>query len=186
MRKQSFERLLASTILAVVVATPAVSIAAPDRIIQISPPPPSINGQPQRRREAPPVPPQPVNNAPVQRSVPMPEPRAQAPEPRTQVIAPAPVAAPAPEPVVQAPTSTTRETDSAVAEIRSALDKPLAANDAQITDRLRATGKQMSRFIDREPERKAAEAFYAARGVMRLYQSSLTIRYPQSWVLVRI
>jgi murein L,D-transpeptidase YcbB/YkuD len=155
MRKQSFERLLASTILAVIVATPAVSIAAPDRIIQVSPPPPSINGQPQRRREAPPVPPQPVNNAPAQRSVPMPEPRAQ-------VIAPAPVAAP--DPVAHAPATATHETDSAVAEIKSALDKPLAAGDAQITDRLRAMGKQMSRFIDREPERKAAETFYAARG----------------------
>ena len=150
MRKQSFERLLASTILAVIVATPAVSIAAPDRIISVVPPPPSINGQPQRRREAPPVPPQPVNNAPVQPPVPMPEPRAQAP---------APVAAP--EPVVQAPT--TNETDSAVAEIKSVLNKPLAAGDAQITDRLRAMGKQMSRSINREPERKAAEAFYAAR-----------------------
>jgi murein L,D-transpeptidase YcbB/YkuD len=167
MRKQSFERLLASTILAVIVATPAVSVAAPDRIIQVTPPPPSINGQPQRRREAPPVPPQPVNNAPAQRSVPMPEPRAQVPEPRAQepraqAIAPAPVAAPAAEPVAQAPAAT-HETDSAVAEIKSALDKPLAAGDAQITDRLRAMGKQMSRIIDREPERKAAEAFYASR-----------------------
>jgi murein L,D-transpeptidase YcbB/YkuD len=160
MRKQSFERLLASTILAVIVATPAVSIAAPDRIIQVVPPPPSINGQPQRRREAPPVPPQPVNNTPAQRAVPMPEPRAQ--EPRAQVIAPAPVAAPAPEPAVQAPAAT-HETDSAIAEIKSTLDKPLAANDAQITDRLRAMGKQMSRIVDREPERKATEAFYAAR-----------------------
>jgi murein L,D-transpeptidase YcbB/YkuD len=148
----------------VIVATPAVSIAAPDRIIQVSPPPPSINGQPQRHREAAPVPPQPINNAPIQRPAPMPEPRAQAPEPRAQVIAPAPVAAPEPVAHAPAPAPVTHETDSAVAEIKNTLDKPLAAGDAQITDRLRAMGKQMSRFIDREHERKAAEAFYAARG----------------------
>jgi murein L,D-transpeptidase YcbB/YkuD len=155
MRKQSFDRLLASTILAVIAATPAVSIAAPERIISVSPPPPSINGQPPRRREAAPVPPQPINNAPVQRAAPapLPEPRAQAP---AQI-------APAPEPVAQAPAAA--ETDSAIAEIKSALDKPLAASDAAITEKLRDIAKQqMSRRIDREPERKAAETFYAARG----------------------
>ena len=155
MRKQSFDRLLASTILAVIAATPAVSIAAPERIISVSPPPPSINGQPPRRREAAPVPPQPINNAPVQRAAPAP-----LPEPRAQV--PAQIA-PAPEPVAQAPAAA--ETDSAIAEIKSALDKPLAASDAAITEKLRDIAKQqMSRRIDREPERKAAEAFYAARG----------------------
>ena len=160
MRKQSFDRLLASTILAVIAATPVVSIAAPERIISVSPPPPSINGQAPRRREAAPMPPQPINTAPsMQRATPapLPEPRAQVPA----QIAPAPVAAP--EPVVQAPAPASTEADNAVAELKSALDKPLAASDAQITEKLRAMGKQMSRMIDREPERKAAEAFYASR-----------------------
>ncbi len=168
MRKQS---LLASTILAVVVTTPAVSVAAPDRIIQVMPPPASINGQPQRRREAAPVPPQQINNASSQRAVPMPEPRAQesrAQESRAQESR-AQATAPEPEPVVQAPAAAPREPDAAVTEMKSTLDKPLAASDAQITERLRALGKQMSRFIDREPERKATEAFYAARGYAPLW-----------------
>jgi len=57
MRKRQFDRLLAGTVLALTIAAPALSIAAPDRIESVRPLPPSLNGQPLRHREAAPVPP---------------------------------------------------------------------------------------------------------------------------------
>jgi murein L,D-transpeptidase YcbB/YkuD len=145
MRKERLERLLAGTVLALIVATP--SIAAPDRVESARPLPPSLNGQPLRHRDAAPaVPP------PMQRVIDMPEtPRAQAlpvaPEPRAQ----APAVAPEPAPIA--------------AEPPIATDRPLAAGDAQITDKLRAiVAGKLDRQIEREPERKAIEKFYAARG----------------------
>ncbi len=71
MRKESFDRLLAGTVLALIVATPTLSIAAPDRLESAVPLPPSLNGQPLRHHDAQAVPPQ--------SDTPAPEPRAQAP-----------------------------------------------------------------------------------------------------------
>jgi murein L,D-transpeptidase YcbB/YkuD len=155
MRKQSFERLLATTMLAAIVITPAISIAAPERVQSVGPMPPSLNGQAPRRREAAPVPPPPAGytTPAIQRAAPAPEPRAQAlPEPVVEAAPPAPV-----EPEINA------------ADNKSALDKQLAASDSAITDKLRDSAKQMARRIDREPERKAAEQFYAQRGYAPLW-----------------
>ncbi|MSO67916.1 MAG: hypothetical protein EXQ82_08940 [Pseudolabrys sp.] len=93
MRKERFESLLAGTMLALIVATPTLSVAAPDRLESARPLPPSLNGQPLRRREVAPVPPPPL----LQRVIPVPEPRAQTPA--------------APEPLAQAPEAP-RETDT--------------------------------------------------------------------------
>ena len=135
MRKTLVDRLLAGTVLALIAATPTQSIAAPDRIESAVPLPPSLNGQPLRQREAAPVPPPPAGYT---------LPSAITPEPRVQVPAAA------------------QETDTS----NATTDKQLAASDAQITDKLREiiAGKQLERRIERVPERKAVETFYAARG----------------------
>jgi len=148
MRKERLERLLAGTMLALIVTAPAV--AAPDRIETTRPLPPSLNDQPYRRREAPPLPPPPA------RMISIPEPKAQAPV--------------AVEPVVQAPVAS-REPDNTAADIKSPLDKQLAAGDAAITERLRelATPKHLDKRIERAPERKAIESFYASRNFAPLW-----------------
>ncbi|MDI1342492.1 MAG: hypothetical protein PSV22_00115, partial [Pseudolabrys sp.] len=117
MRNVRLDQLLAGTMLAMIVATPQVSLAAPEGIRQIAPPPPSLNGQIIHRREAAPVPPAPIQ----QRIINVPEPVAQEPAKR--------------EPVVQAPPAlepaTSAKADANDGDL-SALDRPLAANDRQI------------------------------------------------------
>jgi len=150
MRKRQFDRLLAGTVLALTIAAPALSIAAPDRIESARPLPPSLNGQPLRHREAAPVPPPPTGYTP---------PAALAPEQaRAQALPEQPRAQALPEPA--------REPDTSSGVIKNTFDKPLAAGDAQITDKLRAliASKQFEKTVDRAPERKAIETFYAARG----------------------
>ncbi len=53
------------------------------------------------------------------------------------------------------------------------LDRVLGFGDAQITDKVRSivAGKQMERRIDRAPERKAVESFYAARNYAPIWIS---------------
>lgn len=133
-----FDHLIAGTVLALIVAAPTVAIAAPDRVRSVVPLPPTLNGQAPHRREAAPVPPLP----------PAPPPAAAAP------AATAP-AAPAP-----------RASDTGSFDIKGTLDKLLAASDAQITDKLREhiTSKHIDKRIDRAPERKEIETYYAARG----------------------
>ena len=154
MRKASFDHLMAGTMLALIAVTPTLSVAAPDRIESVRPLPPSLNGQAPRHREAAPVPP-----PPLQRVIPVPEPRAQAPAD--------------PEPRAQAPAATSRESDNANNNIdsRGTPDKQLAAGDAQITEKLReiVTGKQLERRVERAPERKAIETYYASRGYAPLW-----------------
>ena len=135
MRKPLADRLMAGTMLALIAALPARAIAAPDRIESAAPLPPTINGQPLRHREAAPLPPPPAGYTP---------PAAIAPEPRALV----PAAAHEPD------------TNSA------ATDSQLAASDGQITEKLReiAAGKQLERRVDRVPERKAIETYYATHG----------------------
>ena len=145
-----FDRLLAGTALALIVAAPGVAPAAP-RVETVRPLPPSLNGQPLRHREAPPVPP-PAMNSTEPRTISVPEPRVQAPEPRAQVPAPAPREEAA------------RDEDKGF-DVRAALDKVLGASDAQITEKLRATitAKQLDGSIAQANERKAIEDFYASR-----------------------
>jgi murein L,D-transpeptidase YcbB/YkuD len=139
MRKTRAGRLLAGTALALIVATPTLSIAASDRVESAVPLPPSLNGQASRHREAAPLPPPPVGYTP---------PSTIAQESKQEPRAQAPVAA--------------QEPDTSFAST----DKQLAAGDAQITDKLREiiAGKQLERRIDRAPERKAIETFYASHG----------------------
>src|SRR5262249_56546750 len=113
--------------------------AAPDRIEAVVPMPPALNSQPQRMREAPPVPP------PVQESQPI-------------TVAPQPVSA-SPQNTDAGIKSTLDRT------IDRTLDRVLGFGDAQISDKLRGivAGKQLERRIDHVPERKAIESFYAAR-----------------------
>ncbi len=61
--------------------------------------------------------------------------------------------------------------DPSATEIKSTLDKQLAASDAVITDKLReiVTGKQVEKRVDRAPERKAIETLYASRGYTPLW-----------------
>jgi hypothetical protein len=104
MRKTRVDHLLAGTMLALIVVTPTLSIAAPDRVESAVPLPPSLNGQAPRHREAAPVPPPPVGYTP---------PAAIAPEPRAQ------------EPRAQVPAAA-QEPDTS----NAAIDKQLAAGDA--------------------------------------------------------
>jgi len=154
MRKQSLERLLAGTMLAAIIATPTIAGAAPDGVQQARPLPPTLNMQ--RRRDAAPVPPAPVGYTPPAILRGASDARAQA--------APEPTPMPAPQATAPA------EPDAALVEYKATLDKPLAAGDAAITEKMRDGGvKMIERRIDRAPERKAAEAFYAARGYAPLW-----------------
>jgi murein L,D-transpeptidase YcbB/YkuD len=133
MRKIGVDRLLAGIMLALIAATPTMSIAAPDRLETVVPPPPLLNGQPVRHRDA--APPPPAGYTP---------PSAVAPEPRAE----APTAAPEPE------------------KSFASTDVQIAASDAQIAASLRGiiAGKQLEQRVERAPERKAIETYYAAHG----------------------
>ena len=83
--------------------------------------------------------------------------------------APLPPPASTPAPAIAAePAPSDKATD-----IKGTLDKQLAAGDSQITGKLRdfVTAKQFGKHIAREPDRKAIEAFYAARGYAPLWIS---------------
>ncbi|HEY0224600.1 MAG TPA: L,D-transpeptidase family protein [Pseudolabrys sp.] len=134
MRKIGVDRLLAGTMLALIATTPTMSIAAPDRLETVMPPP-LLNGQTIRHRDAAPLPPPPAGYTP---------PSAVAPEPRAE----APAAAPEPE------------------KSFASSDVQIAASDAQIAASLRSiiSGRQLEQRVERAPERKAIETYYAAHG----------------------
>ena len=149
MRHVRLDKFLAGTMLALIVATPRVSAAAPDAIRQIAPPPPSLNGQSLRRDDATPAQ-QHTNDVqqPVAREPAKPEPLAQtpiAPEPAASINASAPSTAP--------------------------LEKTLAADDSQIADRLRDQVKKFDKRIDNLAERKALESYYTARQFAPIFGS---------------
>ena len=148
MRNKKFERLMAGTMLAAIVAMPGIASAAPERVESARPLPPSFNGQPIRHREAAPVPP--PSAQPMQQPY-------SAPEPRVE-----PQAAPAAvEPRVQAPIEPRETTQTSV----RGLDKVFAASDSQIIDRLRdiVAKKQLGQRVPGDAERKAVETYYASR-----------------------
>jgi murein L,D-transpeptidase YcbB/YkuD len=141
MRKEKFDRLLAGTMFALIIAAPTLSIAAPDRVESSAPPPASLNGQP--------------NSQPMRH--------------RDETPAPPQYVAPVPEPAAPSP-AVLRDTDAAAAnasaDIKASLDRQLAAGNAQITDKLRGivAGKQLDRRIERANDRKAIEQLYTSRG----------------------
>ncbi|MDP2409523.1 MAG: L,D-transpeptidase family protein [Pseudolabrys sp.] len=158
MRKHRVDRLLASTVLSLIVAVPTVAVATPDRIQSVAPLAPSLNGRMPRPREAAPLPPAPLPSTPLPRAQPV------ATEPRVINIAP-----PAEPPAADARAETPRETVAPANSV--SLDRPLAASDQQIADRLRslATGKDLEKRVDRVADRRAIEAFYASRNFAPLW-----------------
>jgi len=131
MRNTRFDRLLAGSVLALIVGVPGASFAAPRQVETMAPLPPSLNGRSVVHRDVAPHAPQAV-------------------EPK------APAAA------------------------DTALDKIFAASDAQISERLRSmmSSKQIDRRIERAPDRKAVENFYASRNYAPLWimDGALTAR----------
>jgi len=162
--RNRYDRLLAGTVLALIVAAP-INAGAQSRVQSVGPLPPSLNGHSPtfRQRSAVPVPPPaPEDAAPA----PMPAqpaentrlapPAAPAEEQRARVQAPPPAPAP-------------REAQSGL--IKGTLDKIMAASDSQISDRLRSimTSKQLDRRIENAGDRQAIESFYASRNYAPLW-----------------
>ncbi len=172
-------RLLAGTVLALIVAAPTPSVSAPERVQSVQPLPPTLNGQNRYRQRT-------HHQASTPRrhntrTQPMTERyrsrHRNAPSElrqRTTVrreAAPLPPAAPtraAPvTPAAQAPA----KADTGALALGTALDKPLAANDAAIGEALRTiiTTKTFGRGIPRAAERKAIRKFYAAHNYAPLW-----------------
>jgi len=103
----------------------------------------------------------------------VPGPAAAAPE-RVESTTPMPPSlnerAPVQRGLVAAP-SPTESKASDGGFVKSALDRIFAASDTQISERLRAIvgSKDLERRIDRAPERKAVETFYASRNYAPLW-----------------
>ena len=152
MRNRKFDRLMAGTMWAAIVAMPGVAFAAPDRVESVRPLPPSFNGQTLRHGDAAPVPP--PSAQPMQQ-----QPMTRAPEPRVEPQA-APVSV---EPRAQAPAEP-RERDNSQSSMHGTLDKIYAASDSQIIDRLRdvVAKKQLGQRVPGDAERKAVESHYAS------------------------
>jgi murein L,D-transpeptidase YcbB/YkuD len=148
------DRLLAGTVLALIVAAP-MQLSAGPRVDSVGPPPPSLNGHNPifRQREAAPVPP-----APPQYVAPA----------ETRHVAPT---APPEEQRVQAPPAAPAPREAQGGIIKSTLDKIMAASDGQISERLRAViaSKQLDRRIENAGDRQAIETFYAGRNYAPLW-----------------
>jgi L,D-transpeptidase YcbB len=151
--RNRYDRLLAGTVLALIVAAPMLASAGP-RVDSVGPPPPSLNGHNPifRQRDAAPVPPPPQYTAPAE----------------TKRLAPA---APPEEQRVQAPPPAPAPREAQSGMIKGALDKIMAASDGQISERLRAvvTSKQLDRRIENAGDRQAIESFYAGRNYAPLW-----------------
>lgn len=149
MREGRIGRLLGGAALALMVATPEIVAAAPDRVQSVRPPPPMLNGQRSRRHAAPMPPPPPPS---IQN--------------RTTVRREA-----APVPPAAANASVPRAADTAAGEPKGVLDKVMAASDRQVSEKLREliASKQFEKRVSGAPERKSIEAFYAARNFAPLW-----------------
>jgi len=167
------DRLLAGTMLALIVATP-MQVGAGPRVESVVAPPPSLNGQGPifRRREAAPTPPPEQEDT----SPPAAPQRTAAPEPPRAQETPRAPDSRAQEPRVQefrAQDSRSqqppREAQGGI--INETLNKIMAASDSQVSERLRAivTGKQLDRRIDNAGDRQAIESFYASRNYAPLW-----------------
>ena len=131
-------RLLAGALLALIVGAPGVTSARP-RVESAVPPPPSLNGDRFIRHRAP---------------TPLP------PPPPGEHVQATPAAAATVKPAAPAPHQAQSGFD-----LTRTLNRLLGAGDAEIGDQLRVliTSKQFDRRIARVPDRRAIEAFYAAR-----------------------
>ena len=153
--RNRYDRLLAGTVLALIVAAPMHASAGP-RVDSVGPPPPSLNGHSPifRQRDVAPVPP----------------PQHAAPAPaETRRLAPA---APPEELARASAAGGPRAARSAERHAsRGTLDKIMAASDGQISERLRAViaSKQLDRRIENAGDRQAIESFYAGRNYAPLW-----------------
>jgi murein L,D-transpeptidase YcbB/YkuD len=151
MRKGRFG-LFAGSVLAVTAAAPTLSVSAPDRVESVLPPPPMLNGHRTIRRHAAPTPPPPApairHRVTIHRD-----------PPPVHAAVPVPQHAPTPLAKAQHPT------EKNGIGFKGALNKVMAASDAQTGEKLRAivTSKALAKWIDRAPDRKDVAAFYAAR-----------------------
>ncbi len=205
MRTGRVGRLIAGTVLALIVAAPTLSISAPERVESVRPPPATLNGHrnyrhrtyrhpaPRRRpasratrapRYDARTQPQTERYRAIRRNAPSAPPPAL--QQRTTVrreatplppAAPARTAPPAPPPAAaQAPA----KPDTGAFALGTALDKPLAANDTAIADALRTilAAKTFGHGMAHPAERKAIKDFYAARNDAPLWikDGSLTAR----------
>ena len=199
MRKGRFGRLVAGTVLALIVAAPTLSISAPDRRrigaaaaghAQRSPqlPLPELSSPrgaaaATRRPHAPRHTPR-CALAAAGRALPRHPPqrasraaaaaRGRAPRSRTAAADPARPRYPARTVCAAAGgrgEAPANKPDTGALALGTALDKPLAANDFAISDRLRAilTAKTFGRAMERAPERKAIQDFYAAHNYAPLW-----------------
>ena len=136
MRNKRFDRLLAGTVLGAAMLTPSLTMAQQDRVESVKPLPPSLNGQMLRQRD------------------PLPPPQFQTPALPQREATPARAVATPPA---------LREADSV--DLKGSLGNVMAASDTAVIDRLRVlvTSKQLDKRIDNASDRKALEAFYAAR-----------------------
>jgi murein L,D-transpeptidase YcbB/YkuD len=157
MRATRFDRLLAGTILAAAVAVPTFVAAAP-RVETVYPAPPSLNGRVIRHHEPAQEPP------PAARAQALPPRHEAAPAPQPAAVRPEPAPVPEPAPA--------READNkSSVDLSGALDRMFSASDAQIAPKLKeiVTSKQLDKRIERPADRRAIEAFYAARGYAPLW-----------------
>jgi len=165
--RNRYGRLLAGTVLALIVAAP-INAGAQSRVQSVGPLPPSLNGQhPTRRREIVLPAPSQEDAAPAQPArddnVRAPEPRAQDQRVQDQRMQEQRVQEQRAQEPPPAPSP--REAQGGF-DVRGTLDRMLGASDGQITDKLRSivTSKQLDRRIERAPDRQAIESFYAGRG----------------------
>jgi murein L,D-transpeptidase YcbB/YkuD len=80
-------------------------------------------------------------------------------------------AAPLPEPYVGPSAGEPRGSNDSGFTVKGTLDKIFAAGDSQVSEKLRGivAGKQLDKRVDRAADRKAMEAFYAARNYTPLW-----------------
>ena len=76
-----------------------------------------------------------------------------------------------PEPYVGPSANEPRSSNDSGFTVKGALDKIFAASDSQVSEKLRGivAGKQLDKRVDRAADRKAMEAFYAARNYAPLW-----------------
>jgi L,D-transpeptidase YcbB len=151
--RNRYDRMLAGTVLALIIAAPMHASAGP-RVDSVGPPPPSLNGRSPifRQRDAAPEQPAPAPAAPAE----------------TRRVAPA---APPEESRVQAQPAAPAPHEAQSGYNKGPLDKIMAASDGQISERLRAViaSKQLDRRIENAGDRQAIESLYASRNYAPLW-----------------
>ncbi len=178
-----FERFIAGTALALIIAAPLSSQARP-RVESAMPPPPSLGGDSMDQNQPAP-PPARSDDRTIRYRVQTPPPRIDERAMRERAPAPLPPPAPAHQavphqaaPQHSAPAETARAAQPPATaappaarasqggfDIKGRIERLFSASDADIGRQLRAivTARQFDRRVERLTDRKAIQAFYAAR-----------------------